>query len=157
VKFSDSITGALLLIFAVALFWNTRTFPSLEGDQIGPALFPQIIAVGLMLCGLALIVTGLRRRKSEPWIEIPSWVPSPRQVAGFAIVTGGLLAFCFFLEKVGFLICAPLLLAALLLVLRTRWWAVPPIAIGVSLLIHAIFYKGLGVPLPWGLLTPWAW
>ena len=110
-----------------------------------------------MLCGLALIITGVRRRKAERWVEIAPWLHTPRQLAAFAIVIGGLLAVCLFVERVGFLICAPLLLAALLLVLRVRWWAIPLIAIGVSLLIHAIFYKGLGVPLPWGLLTPWAW
>jgi hypothetical protein len=38
-----------------------------------------------------------------------------------------------------------------------RSWLIPFVAIGVSLLIHSIFYKGLGVPLPWGLLAPWAW
>ena len=36
-------------------------------------------------------------------------------------------------------------------------WTIPLLAIGVSLLIHLIFYKGLGVPLPWGLLQSWAW
>ena len=31
------------------------------------------------------------------------------------------------------------------------------VAIGGTLLIHTIFYKGLRVPLPWGWLTPFAW
>jgi putative tricarboxylic transport membrane protein len=156
-KFNDAITGTVLLLFAILVFATARSFPSIAGDQIGPALFPQIIAAGLTLCGVVLVVTGLRRRKAGPWIEIPAWLHAPRQAAGFAIVTGGLLAFCVCLERLGFLVCAPLLLAALLLVLRVRKWAVPLLAIGISLLIHAIFYKGLGVPLPWGLLAPWAW
>jgi putative tricarboxylic transport membrane protein len=156
-KIHDSIAGTLLLAFAMALYWHTGHFPEMPGDQIGPALFPRIIAIGFGICGLALIVGGIRRRASEQWVEIPDWIGSPRQLAGFALVTGGLLGCFLFLEKLGFLVCAPLLIAALLLVLRLRLWTVPLLAIGVPLLIHTIFYKALGVPLPWGLLEPWAW
>ena len=35
-------------------------------------------------------------------------------------------------------------------------WIVP-IAIVATLLIHSAFYKLLSVPLPWGLLQPFAW
>jgi len=69
----------------------------------------------------------------------------------------GLLAYCLLVETLGFFVCAPLLLGTLLAVLQVRAWTVPVIAIGVSVLIHFIFYKGLGVPLPWGLLQSWAW
>jgi putative tricarboxylic transport membrane protein len=39
---------------------------------------------------------------------------------------------------------------------------VPPgrsivIAVIAALVIHFVFYKLLRVPLPWGLLTPFAW
>lgn len=156
-KINDTIAGALLLLFALAVSWNTRSFPSIAGDPVGPALFPRIIAAGMIFCAVALIATGVRRRKTQPWAELPLWLRAPRQLAAFALVTGGLAAFCLFLETIGFLICAPLLLAALLVVLRVRWWVIPIVAIGVSLLIHVVFYKGLGVPLPWGLLARWAW
>jgi len=29
--------------------------------------------------------------------------------------------------------------------------------VGMTLLVHMIFYKGLRVPLPWGILLPWQW
>jgi len=32
-----------------------------------------------------------------------------------------------------------------------------PLAIGITLLIHTLFYKGLRVPLPWGVLSPIQW
>ena len=32
-----------------------------------------------------------------------------------------------------------------------------PVAIGVTLFIHTIFYKLLRVPLPWGLLQGMIW
>jgi len=57
----------------------------------------------------------------------------------------------------GFLPTAVVILLALFLVLR-----VPPrravlIAVVATLVIHFAFYKLLRVPLPWGLLTPFAW
>lgn len=156
-KIHDSLSGALLLVFSIALYWHTRSFPTIPGDQIGPALFPRIIAIGMALSGVVMIAGGVLRSKGEAWAEVPDWIRSPRQVAGFALVVGGLVVFHFFLDRIGFLICAPLLLTALLFVLRVRLWAIPLVAAGVSLLIHAIFYKGLGVPLPWGVLQSWAW
>jgi len=156
-KIHDSLNGTLLLIFALAIYWHTRDFPLMPGDQIGAALFPRIIAVGLALCGIALFIGGIRRRATQLWVEVPAWIGSPRLVAGFALVVAGLFASCLFLDQLGFLICAPLLLAALMWVLRVRLWTIPLLAIGASLLIHTIFYKGLGVPLPWGLLASVAW
>ena len=156
-KFHDGVIGTGLIAFAGAILWNARGFPSMPGDQVGPALFPQLIAAGLAICGAIFIVQAVRRKAGTQWIELPDWFRAPRQVAGFAVVTVGLLAYCFLVETLGFFICAPLLLGALLAVLRVRAWAVPAIAIGVSLAIHFVFYKGLGVPLPWGLLQSWAW
>lgn len=156
-KIHDSLNGALLLVFAIAVYWHTLDFPVMPGDQIGPALFPRIIAAGLAISGIALIIGGIRRRATEAWVEVPDWIRSPRLVAGFAIVVAGLLVSYLFFEQLGFLVCAPLLLAALMGVFQVRPWKIPLLAIGISLLIHAIFYKGLGVPLPWGLLAPWAW
>lgn len=129
----------------------------MPGDQVGPALFPQLIAAGLAICGTIFVIQAARRRTGAPWIELPDWFRSPRQVAGFAVVTLGLLAYCLLVETLGFFVCAPLLLGALLVVLQVRAWTVPMIAIGTSVLIHFIFYKGLGVPLPWGVLQSWAW
>lgn len=156
-KFHDSLVGAALIASAVAILWNTHGFPSMPGDPVGPALFPRIIAIGLAFTGLALMAVALGRRVDGPWVVLPDWLRAPRQAAGFAVVTGGLLAYFLLVERIGFFICAPLLLGALLAVLRVRGWAVPVIAVGVSLLIHTIFYRGLGVPLPWGLLQSWAW
>ena len=38
---------------------------------------------------------------------------------------------------------------------RAKW--IIPIAIIVTFVVHTIFYKGLRVPLPWGLFTPIQW
>ena len=156
-KLNDPLTGAGLIVLASAVFWIALRFPSMPGDPVGPALFPQMIAAGFAACGLIMLLQSLRRGEIVPAIELPDWIYTPRLVTGFALVASGLLAYCLFVERLGFFISAPILLGALLVVLRVRAWAVPLIALGVSLLIHTIFYHGLGVPLPWGLLQDWTW
>lgn len=156
-KFNDSINGALLLAFAVAVYWHTGGFPEIPDDPVGPALFPRVAAVGMGLCGVFLIVRALLARGTREWIEIPEWIRRPGLVAGFLLVVGGLLVAYFFLDRIGFLVFAPVLLLALSLVMNIRPMVAVPVAIGASLLIHTVFYKGLGVPLPWGLLEAWAW
>ena len=43
------------------------------------------------------------------------------------------------------------------LTLRVRLALIVPVALVSTLVIHTLFYKGLRVPLPWGVLTPIAW
>jgi len=156
-KIHDSLNGALLLAFAIAVYWHTLGFPEIPGDPVGPALFPRVIAIGMALCAIVLIVRGLASPGPGSWAEIPDWIRMPRLIVAFALVVLGLLVAYLFLDKIGFLVLAPLLLTALMLVLQIRTVVAIPVAIGASFAIHAIFYKGLGVPLPWGLLEPWAW
>lgn len=156
-KIHDSLCGALLLAFATAVYWHTLGFPEIPGDPVGPSLFPRVIAIGMGVCGVVLIARGLLSRDPRSWFEPPEWIRMPGLVGAFLLVVLGLLVSYLFLDRLGFLVVAPLLLVALMLVLRVRAGLAIPVAIGAPLLIHTIFYKGLGVPLPWGLLEAWAW
>jgi putative tricarboxylic transport membrane protein len=50
-----------------------------------------------------------------------------------------------------------LILLAMFRVLRVRWGLSILLAVVATLVVHFAFYKLLRVPLPWGLLTPFAW
>ena len=60
-------------------------------------------------------------------------------------------------DRLGFLLTGFLYLLALMWVLRVRWVVAIPVAVAMTLLIHYAFYKLLKVPLPWGVLTRYAW
>ena len=45
----------------------------------------------------------------------------------------------------------------LFVVLGVKPLLVPVLAAGVTMAVHYGFYSLLRVPLPWGVLTPWAW
>jgi putative tricarboxylic transport membrane protein len=103
------------------------------------------------------MVRGWRLRADQPWLAWDDWVRSPRHIAALAILLGGVVFYIAVSNRLGFLPTAIMLLTALLSVLR-----VPPLrAIGIAVLaalvIHFAFYKLLRVPLPWGVLTPYAW
>ena len=59
-RVNDAVIGAALVLFALAMIWYTRTFPAMPGQHYGPALFPVLIGIGLLLTGVVLIVSGLR-------------------------------------------------------------------------------------------------
>ncbi|MEJ8851327.1 tripartite tricarboxylate transporter TctB family protein [Variovorax rhizosphaerae] len=156
-KINDAVFGLLLLLLGGAVLWVVQGYPKIPGQQVGPAIFPGLIAFGLCVCGLLLMVRGWRDRAAMPWLHFDAWVRSPRHVAAVVVVVVGVAFYILAAEKLGFFITSTLVLAALMWAL-----AVPPlrslfIAVVATFVIHFAFYKLLRVPLPWGVFTPYAW
>ena len=156
-KLNDAIFGLVLLALGSAVLLAIQNYPKIPGQPVGPALFPGLIAVGLCVCGAILVVRGWRARAGHAWLAWEDWVRSPRHILALAVLIGSVLFYIAASTWLGFLPTSALILLALFLVLR-----VPPrpavlIAVLATLLIHFAFYKLLRVPLPWGLLTPYAW
>ena len=126
----------------------------MPGQKFGPAWFPGLIAVGLGACGAGLVFSGLRTRAS--WIQLPEWVRRPRTSAAVLAVLGGLLFYIVAVDKLGFHLAAIVLVAAWVRVLGASWRVTAAVALLAPIILHLAFYKGLRVPLPWGLLEQWA-
>jgi putative tricarboxylic transport membrane protein len=86
-----------------------------------------------------------------------SWMTSPWHRRNFFVTLGCLLFYIFASNDLGFIPCAIIVLAAMFWALDVRPVLILPVAVGMTLLVHLIFYKGLRVPLPWGILLPWQW
>jgi putative tricarboxylic transport membrane protein len=155
-KINDAVFGVVLLLLGVVVLVHVQSFPRIPGQQYGPGLFPGTIAAGLAICGALLIVSGLRHRAEQPWFVPDAWLRSSRHVAAFAAIVGGIVAYLLLVETIGFLIVSTALLAVWLTVLRVRWTITLVIAPLATLVIWYAFYKLLRVPLPWGVLTPYA-
>ncbi len=126
------------------------------GQKYGPAWFPGLIAIGLVICGGLLVLGRLRATASQPLAELPEWIRRPRAAAAVASVLGGLLFYIFAAAALGFHITATLLLLVWARFLRASWRLALPIAIGATVVIHLSFYKLLKVPLPWGVFEQFA-
>jgi putative tricarboxylic transport membrane protein len=156
VKINDAIFGALLAIVGAVVLVHVQSFPTIPGQQYGPGLFPGTIAAGFVVCGVLLVVSGLRSRATEPWFEAGAWMRSRPQLIAVAVVVGSVAAYILLAERVGFLIVAPLMLFACFLALRVRPATAVVASVIATLAIWYAFYKLLRVPLPWGWLTPLA-
>ena len=170
-KFNDAVSGAVLLALALAVLVNVQSFPKIPGQNIGPGAFPGLLAALLAGCAIVLIIKGLQRRKHAngtasaavenkspvEWFTAGAWLQSPPQLRNFAVTVGSLLFYIAASDWLGFIPCAIIVLVAMFLTLGVRHRLILPIAVVVALVIHWVFYKGLRVPLPWGVLLPYAW
>ena len=151
-KLNDAIFGAIFLALSVYVLWTVQGYPRIPGQDVGPAAFPGLVAALLAVCSLGLIWRGWREHREQSWFAAGPWVRSPRHALAFAIAVGGLLLYVLLGNALGFLVSATVFLVALMLVLRVRVPVALLIAPAATIFIHLVFYKGLRVPLPWGIL-----
>ena len=171
-KVNDALLGAALAALGAVVLWHIQGFPPMPGQKYGPAWFPGLIAIGLIVCGALLFAAHLRadsgaqrragapqnRRAAspEPLIALPEWTRRGRPVASVASVLAGLVAYVLVVDAVGFHITAAALLLVWSRLLGASWRLAVPIALAATLVIHLSFYKLLKVPLPWGAFERFA-
>ena len=126
----------------------------MPGQRFGPAWFPGLTAAGLGICGVLLVVAGVRQR--APWLALPDWMFRRRPALGVAAVVGGLVFYIFAADKLGFHIVGITLLLFWTRWLGATWRTAAAVAVLATVAIHLAFYKALRIPLPWGLLEPYA-
>jgi putative tricarboxylic transport membrane protein len=156
-KLNDAIFGLVLLALGAAVLFAVQSYPKIPGQPVGPALFPGMIATGLCIAGALLVVRGVRGRSRRPWLAWDDWVRSPRHVLALGVLLGSVVFYIVASTPLGFLPTSALILMALFLVLRVPPGRAVLVAVVATLVIHFAFYKLLRVPLPWGVLTPFAW
>ena len=156
-KLSDAVFGLLLLALGAAVIAVVSSYPTIAAQRVGPSLFPGLIALGLVIGGLILIVSGLRQRATVPWLRFEPWLRSPRHVASVAGVIGSVVFYIVAADRLGFYLTALLILTICLRLFGVRLSRSILIAAIATLVIHFAFYKLLRVPLPWGVFTNFAW
>jgi putative tricarboxylic transport membrane protein len=149
-RVSDTAIGLSLIIFACAVLVHVQGFPELDNGYPGPALFPSVLAVLFILCGIGLIVQGIRKRENVLKFDLGSvslagWI-------NIAFILGAIVCYIFFVDYIGFLIFSFLILMILMKWLEVKMILSLAMSIGVTLAIYLLFAKILLVPLPWGLL-----
>ena len=149
----DAPIGASFLVLALAVLWHIREFPPAPGQPYGPALFPGLIAVGLAVCSALLMLQAWRvpaGRATGTGAPGAGWL-------AFTVTLGVLAGYVLLVDRLGFLPTAVIMLGGLLWAYGVRRTLIAPIALVAALLVHAVFYKLLKVPLPWGVLSGFTW
>ena len=154
-RVNDAVVGACLIALAIAILVHIQGYPLIPGQKYGPALFPGVIAAGLIACGLLLVRRGVRA--GQPLVALAGWMRNPSLVTNFLAICAVLVFYIAFAGTLGFIPTAAACLVALFLKLRVRPLPAIVVAILATLVIHTLFYKLLRVPLPWGVLEPVLW
>jgi putative tricarboxylic transport membrane protein len=151
-RVSNTAIGLGLIVFAIAVLFYTRTFPTLEKGYPGPSLFPNVLAVLFIIAGVTLVAQGVRGRERLSKFDTSTITRSG--LINILLVLGAIVFYIFLSDFLGFQITSFILLFGIMKWLRvsTRWSLV--MACGVTLAIYFLFAKILLVPLPWGL---WGW
>jgi putative tricarboxylic transport membrane protein len=135
---ADRILGLLILALTIFYGWTAGSYEASFGDPLGPAAFPQMLAVPTALLSLFLIL------RPEP---DPAWatgLPAMRQIA----TVGVLIAYAFLLEELGFVLATALGASVMGRLLGAGWLksAISGVAMAVGLFV--VFDTLLGLPLP---------
>ena len=151
-RVSNTAIGLFLILFAAVVLWHVQSFPSLDNGYPGPALFPSVLAVLFIFCGIGLIIQGVRQR--EKLLKFDTGTLTLSGLLNILFVLGTIVCYIFLAQYAGFLIFSFLVLLILM-----KWLKVKPLASilmssAVTLVIYLLFAKILLVPLPWGL---WGW
>ena len=155
-KLNDALSGAALAALGAVVLWHVQSFPPMLGQKFGPAWFPGMIAVGLILCGALLAASRLRSATREPLLAFPEWTQRLRPVLSVASIVVGLVLYVLVADTIGFHLTAAALLLLWSRLLGASWRLAVPVAIIATLVIQLSFYKLLKVPLPWGIFERFA-
>ncbi len=153
VRFNDLVSGTILIVAALFVIILTLRFPEFPGQNYGPAVFPRLLAVLLILCGLMMAIRGFAAwRAGDPLADIPSWARDPANVISALLVLGATLAYILVLDAIGFV---PLTIVVLLVLFL--WFRVGvPVAVVTALVaafgVNWFFASLMRVPLPRGLM-----
>lgn len=166
---ADRLTGLFIIALGALAAWGGSRLPPVPGQQIGPEVFPMVVGLGLVLCGL-LIASGVGHRFEEEaeadlakitsefeadqgltQHEMPLW----RQA--FVLLPPLLLLFYYLaVDRLGFLPTAAVIVFCMSLALGGKLRLALPMALAGPMFVNLIFVKLLRVPLPSGLLPlPW--
>lgn len=181
-KNNDAPIGVGLLVLGLAILWHVSSFPPAPGQPYNAALFPGIAAVGLVLASIALIVSGIRKNKadrklamrdaaavessrgpdldtltSSQDVEVLETAKVPSRILAIVLTAGAIGFYLVAANFLGFILTGAIILAVLMWAYGVALKVLLPVSIIAALVIHVAFYKLLSVPLPWGLLQPFAW
>jgi len=135
---SDRILGLIILGLAIWYGWTAGSYEASFGDPLGPAAFPQMLAVPTALLSLFLI---LRPDPDPGWA---TGAPAVRQITTVAV----LLAYAFLLEDLGYMLATALGTLAMGRLLGAGWLKSAIAGVVLAVTLFVVFDILLGLPLP---------
>ncbi|MDR2727285.1 MAG: tripartite tricarboxylate transporter TctB family protein [Deltaproteobacteria bacterium] len=149
-RFNDAVIGVLTILLSLIVIIHVQSYPAQPGGRPGPALFPIVLSVLLMIAGSVLIVDG--RRSRAPLFQILPELDA-KGAGNIMLFLAAIVFYIVVSETLGFLATSFVVMVSMMSVLKARLKLGVPVAAGTTVLIYLIFNKILLVPLPRGILA----
>lgn len=153
-RIHDIILGPFIALLGVGLCVWSLFLPMPSHLDYGPGMFPRLTGAGLILSGLVIAAGALTRGEWGALVGRPLWTRDLRIAWRFWVLLVAPFFYVFAADTLGFFATAALILIAVMLANGVRLhWAVP-VGLVLAAFVNIVFASLLGVPLPWGPLTP---
>ena len=146
-KKADKIIGMIGLVLSGFVIEETFRMPH-EGGTFEPGIRFLPFWLGVLMAILSvLLMINAWRRSAETTKKVV--LPDRQALISNALILGGLAAYIFFLESLGFLVGTLLFnLFLMAVVMRAGWKMTLGVGLGTSVALYVIFQTLLAVPLP---------
>ncbi|AWK89373.1 tripartite tricarboxylate transporter TctB family protein [Azospirillum thermophilum] len=152
-RLANLIIAAVVIAIAIAAIVATGDFPATSlATDVGPARFPIIYSVALIVLSGILILHTLRKQVVD---SLAAGDPAARMAGRINVALGiGASVLCLVaIGYIGFAIATVLYLSTIMWLMGQRGLVLNPIiAVAVTAIIYVTFSTGLQVPLPVGSL-----
>lgn len=140
---TDRVSGAVLVLFALGVIWESRNLPLGNFRAPGPAYVPVLLALLLLVFGLLVAATGGKSDKLSS-VRWTGWRHALAILGGCVFATLGM-------ERLGYRVTVLIVLVFLLKGVEKRSWMVTGLfALGLAFGSFSLFHTFLRVPLPLG-------
>lgn len=141
----DFWTGIIYIAFGFAAVILSRDYGMGTAVKMGPAYFPTILSILLILIGVISLVRSFIKKGSPV---------GAFAFKGLLLITISIILFGFIVRGAGLIIALPVLvMVSSYASSRFRWQYSLVLAAGLTVFCILIFQKALGVPLP--ILGSW--
>ena len=156
--FANLVGALLFLAFGIWAFLRTLQFQQVKNTYVQPALFPQIMAGGIIVFSAALLIQSAVKlasmKESDPLAERAATIdPRDRGVLAALAVIVLCVFFVAAFKALGYVLASAVISAAIMVLIGKRnWLQIVLVSILVPLVMWLIFYKVLTVNIPMGVL-----
>lgn len=141
----DFWAGVIYIVFGSGAWIISRDYGMGSAGKMGPAYFPTILGILLMVIGIISVLRSFLKSGSP--IGVIAW-------KGLVLIVASTLLFGMIVRGAGLIIALPLLvIISALASARFSWKYSLAEAAAITVFCILVFIKGLGVPLP--ILGSW--
>ncbi|MDH1263982.1 tripartite tricarboxylate transporter TctB family protein [Pseudomonas sp. GD03944] len=154
-KFSDIALGVFFTALGLGVLFSGQQMKVSPFFQYGAGFFPSIIGSLLALCGVILLVKGVRTAGASGFwlLQAGPWLRDRERLVNILLVPVLVVAFIALIETLGFIVSAILLVGILCQRFSGRPLVSWVTAVLATLFLYVFFQQVMSVQLPMGVLT----